>query len=184
MGYDLSMARVATVGRGGAGSALTDATGPVARLGRTLQLLRRTAADGAVGGGVLAGPGEPDHLDPVQLDLLELLVARDGQRMSELAVAIGVDPSTITRAMHRMEAAGLAIRRPMAADGRVVTAHLTTEARRLHDMVAGRRADLIRAAIADLSPEEQERLADLLERFVGSLIAGAGVSGPQSTAAG
>ena len=86
--------------------------------------------------------------------------------------------------MHRMEAAGLATRRPVAADGRVVTAQLTAEGRRLHEVVTERRADLIRAAIVDFTPEEQERLADLLERFVRSVVTSAHGSSPQPTAAG
>ncbi len=178
------MARVAVVARGGAGGASTDEAGPIGRLGRAWQLLRRGAIDRVVGARLVASDGGPSALDPVQLDIIDLLVTRDGQRMSELAGAVGVDPSTITRAMHRMEAAGLASRRPVAADGRVVTAHLTAEGRRVHDLVAARRADVIRAAIVDFTPEEQERLADLLERFLGSVVASAKTSGPQPTAAG
>ena len=179
------MARVAAVARGGAGGgASTDDAGPIIRLGRAWQLLRRGAANGVVGARLVASPGEPGRLDPVQLDIIDLLVTRDGQRMSELAGAIGVDPSTITRAMHRMEAAGLAARRPVAADGRVVTAQLTAEGRRLHELVADRRAELIRAAIVDFTPEEQERLADLLERFVRGVVTSAHGSSPQPTAAG
>jgi DNA-binding MarR family transcriptional regulator len=177
------MARVASVARGGAGGASTDEAGPIARLGRAWQLLRRRATNGALT--QLVSPAdEPGGLDPVQLDIIDLLVTRDGQRMSELASAVGVDPSTITRAMHRMEAGGLATRRPVAGDGRVVIAQLTAEGRRLHDVVADRRADLIRAAIVDFTPEEQERLADLLERFVRSVVASASAPGPQPTAAG
>jgi DNA-binding MarR family transcriptional regulator len=178
------MARVASVARDGAGGAPTDEAGPIARLGRAWQVLRRRATAGVAGTELVTSPGEPGGLDPVQLDIIDLLVARDGQRMSELATAVGVDPSTITRAMHRMEAGGLATRRPVAGDGRVVTAQLTAEGRRLHHLVADRRADLIRAAIVDFTPEEQERLADLLERFVGSVVATASGSGPQPTAAG
>jgi DNA-binding MarR family transcriptional regulator len=166
------MAREASVARADVGGTPTEGAGPVARLGRAWQLLRRAA------------PGLPRPLDPVQLEVLDLLVTRDGQRMSELASAVGVDPSTITRAMHRMEAAGLAERWHVAGDGRVVTAQLTPEGRRLHGVVVARRAELIRAAIADFTPEEQERLADLLERFVGAVVAGAAASGSQPTAAG
>jgi DNA-binding MarR family transcriptional regulator len=178
------MAREASVARGGAGGTPTEGAGAVARLGRAWQQLRRGAADGGGGARLVAAPGLPRALDPVQLEILDLLVMRDGQRMSELASAIGVDPSTITRAMHRMEAAGLAARCPVAADGRVVTAQLTPEGRRIHAVVVARRAELIRAAIVDFTPAEQERLADLLERFVGSVAARAAASGSQPTAAG
>ena len=179
------MARVATVARDDAGGASSaDESGPISRLGRAWQLLRRDATDGVVGVRLLDSSPGPVSVDPVQLDMLDRLVARDGQRMSELATAMRVDPSTVTRAMHRMEAAGLATRRPVPGDGRVVTAHLTAEGRRVHGIVAARRADLIRAAMADFTPEEQERLADLVERFLASIGAGAATSGPQPTAAG
>src|SRR4029079_10813675 len=115
------MARAASVSRGGAGGASTDEAGPIVRLGRAWQLLRRGAAAGGVGTPLVATPGSHAVLDPVQLDIIDLLATRDGQRMSELAHAVGVDPSTITRAMHRMESGGLANRRPRARHGRVVT---------------------------------------------------------------
>jgi DNA-binding MarR family transcriptional regulator len=133
---------------------------------------------------VFGRPGEPQHVEPNHLDVLDLLTRRDGRRMSELAAALHVDPSTITRTMHRMEAAGLAQRASVAADGRLVTAHLTEEGRRVHGLVAGRRAELIAAGLAGLSSDEQERLVDLLERFLRSLGAYVRTPNPASTAAG
>ena len=143
--YDPSMARVATVARGGAGGgASTDDAGPIVRLGRAWQLLRRGAANGVVGARLVAStrrarprrPGATRHPRPPRRSATGS-GCRSSPRRSR------VDPSTITRAMHRMEAAGLATRRPVAADGRVVTAHLTAEGRRLHGLVAApsRRAD-------------------------------------------
>ena len=55
-----------------------------------------------------------------QLDLLELLTQRNDWRMSELAAALHVDPSAVTRTLQRMEAAGLATRSAGNGDGRVV----------------------------------------------------------------
>jgi DNA-binding MarR family transcriptional regulator len=57
----------------------------------------------------------------------------------------------------------------MEADGRVVTAHLTDEGRRLHALVAARRTALIDAAFADFSMEDRELLVELLERFLVAL---------------
>jgi DNA-binding MarR family transcriptional regulator len=71
--------------------------------------------------------------------------------------------------MHRMEAAGLARRATTEADGRVVTAHLTDEGRRLHDVVAARRQAIVDAGLRDLTPAEQEQLVDLLERFLAAV---------------
>ena len=90
--------------------------------------------------------------------------------MSDLAAALRVDPSTVTRTLQRMEAAGLARRGPAAADGRVVTVHLTDEGRRLHAAVAARRAAIIDGDPRRRSrPEDRDQLVDLLERFVASL---------------
>ena len=63
--------------------------------------------------------------------------------MSDLAAALRVDPSTVTRTLQRMEAAGLAARVPDTDDGRVVTVRLTDEGRRRHGLVAGRRTAIL-----------------------------------------
>jgi DNA-binding MarR family transcriptional regulator len=179
------MARVA-MGAGGdvARPRSADEPSTMIRLGRAWQSLRHDAADGAVSSRVLGSPGDPDRVDPSNVDVLDLLARRDGRRMSDLAAAMHVDPATITRAMHRLEAAGLAVRRPVAADGRVVTAHLTAEGQRVHTLVEHRRAALLEAACADFTTEEQERLVELLERFVSSLAAVAAAPSPSSTVAG
>jgi DNA-binding MarR family transcriptional regulator len=142
---------------------------PTARLGRAWREVRRGAVTGRVVEKVFGRPGEPDSVDPGHLDVLDLLSHRDGRRMSELATALHVDPSTVTRTMHRMEAAGLARRQATEADGRVVTAHLTDEGRRLHALVAARRTALIDAAFGELSVGDREQLVELLERFLVAL---------------
>jgi DNA-binding MarR family transcriptional regulator len=177
------MARAA-IGAGGDSARPVDESSTMVRLGRAWQSLRHDAAAGAVSTRELGSPGDPDRVDPSHVGVLDLLARRDGRRMSELAAAMHVDPSTITRAMHRLEAAGLAVRRPVAADGRVVTAHLTPEGRRVHALLERRRAALIEAACADFTPAEQERLAELLERLVGSLAAVTAAPSPSSTVAG
>ena len=139
------------------------------RLGQAWREMRRGAATGVLVEQLFGRPGEPDSVEPGHLDVLDILVTRDGQRMSELATALHVDPSTVTRTMHRMEAAGLAHRAAADQDGRVVTAHLTDKGRRLHALVAARRAALIDAAFEELSPVEREQLVDLLERFLAAL---------------
>ena len=40
----------------------------------------------------------------VEMDVLDLLVLQDERRMSDLAAALRVDPSTVTRTLQRMEA--------------------------------------------------------------------------------
>jgi DNA-binding MarR family transcriptional regulator len=142
---------------------------PTVRLGRAWREMRRGAATGPLVERLFGRPGEPDSVEPGHLDVLDVLTQRDGRRMSDLAGALHVDPSTVTRTMHRMEAAGLARRQTMEADGRVVTAHLTDEGRRIHALVSARRTALIDAGLADFSMEDRELLVALLERFLGAL---------------
>jgi len=155
-------------------------TDPAARVAGTWRVLRR-ALSADLQRRVAAPDGELDHVDPANLDLLDLVAARDGCRMSDLATELGVDPSTVTRAMHRLEAAGLATRGAVAGDGRAVSAHLTPEGRRIQALVTARRAALIDAAIATLEPADQQLLVELLEQFVAALVTG---GSRRATAAG
>lgn len=114
------------------------------------------------------GTGD-DALEQGQMDTLDLLATQASWRMSELAEALRVDPSTATRAMQRLENAGLACRRSCDDDGRVVMAAITPAGRARHAEVAERRAQLMVHLLGDFSPPERAALASMLERFVGSV---------------
>jgi DNA-binding MarR family transcriptional regulator len=135
-----------------------------ARLGQAWREMRRGAATGVLVEQLFGRPGEADSIEPGHLDVLDIL-------------AVHVDPSTVTRTMHRIEAAGLARRMPAEQDGRVVTAHLTEKGRRLHALVAARRSELIDIGLRALTPVEREQLVDLLERFLGALAQATGTAG-------
>jgi hypothetical protein len=113
------MGRVATIPRRRDDE--QDGPTPSARLGRAWRELRRGTTTLLVTDRVFGRPGEPQHIEPNHLDVLDMLTRCDGRRMSELAAGLHVDPSTITRTMHRMEAAGLVRRATVASDGRLVT---------------------------------------------------------------
>lgn len=116
----------------------------------------------------LFGSG-PDALEPGQVDTLELLAKQPSWRMSELAESLRVDPSTATRAVQRLEAAGLADRTPDTADKRVVMVSATpagrSRLRRIDDL---RRATLP-AMLASFDEHELALFAEFLERFVAGL---------------
>jgi DNA-binding MarR family transcriptional regulator len=137
------------------------------RVGRAWRELRRGAAMGKLHEATFVAGGEP--LEPGQLDSLDLLVQRDEWRMSELADALRVDPSTATRAVQRLEKVGLAQRQPSGADGRVVIVSATPEGRDRHAVFATSRRVLLKNLLAEFEPAERDQLADLLERFVGAL---------------
>jgi len=107
-----------------------------------------------------------DALEPGQFDTLELLVQRDGWRMSELAEALRVDPSTATRAVQRLLKTGLAERRPYREDGRVVMVSATPVGRDRYDAIARCRRAFMDQVLVSFTTDEREQLASLLDRLV------------------
>jgi DNA-binding MarR family transcriptional regulator len=136
------------------------------RMGRAWRELRRGASTLVVIEELFGPPGGRDSVEPVHLDVLDLLTARGDLRMSDLAAELRVDPSTVTRTLQRMEAAGLAKRVPDGDDGRVVKVHLTAEGTRLQGVVSGRRAAMIDAILRGFGEEDRDQLVELLERFI------------------
>lgn len=116
----------------------------------------------------LYGSGE-DALDQGQSDTLDLLVTRPSWRMSELADALRVDPSSATRAIQRLEKDGFATRQPGDDDGRVVMVTVSKAGKRRHAEVVARRSVLFTHLLGAYTPDERVQLADLLERFVASV---------------
>jgi DNA-binding MarR family transcriptional regulator len=152
-----------------AADAEPDLTDAPARIGRAWRELRRGTSTAILAERLFGRSGEPDAVEPAQLDVLDLLASHDRRRMSDLAAALRVDPSTVTRTLQRMEAAGLARRGPAAADGRVVTVRLTDEGRRLQRAAADRRTTIVLEILDAFSGEERHQLVVLVERFVSSL---------------
>ena len=109
---------------------------------------------------------DDDGIEQGQMDSLDLLAMQPSWRMSELAEALRVDPSTATRAIQRLEKAGLAERRPSTADGRVVEVAITEEGRRRHALVAERRSEMMTFILSRYRNRELPVLAEMLERFV------------------
>ena len=144
-----------------------DERSPEQRIGTCWRELRRGASAGVLCGR-LYGTGD-DALDLGQVDTLDLLVQRDGWRMSELAEALRVDASTATRAVGRLVQAGLALRTASPGDARGVVVAATKEGRARHAAIAARR----RAAMADIlvgfGAADRRSLAELLERLVAGL---------------
>jgi DNA-binding MarR family transcriptional regulator len=113
----------------------------------------------------LFGSGD-DSLEQGQMDTLDLLAQQPCWRMSDLADALRVDPSTATRAVQRLENVGLARRAQSDGDGRVVIATITEAGRGRHADVAERRGHVMAHLLSAFSPRERELFASMLERFV------------------
>ena len=137
------------------------------RIGTAWKELRRGAAMVAVRDYFYAA--DEDSIEPGQMDTLDLLVQQPAWRMSELAEALRVDPSTATRAVHRLVRSGLADRGSGAADGRVVMVSATGAGRQRHAAIARRRRHSLARMLGEFSADERRQLADLLDRLVAAL---------------
>jgi DNA-binding MarR family transcriptional regulator len=137
------------------------------RIGLAWIELRRGAAMSALRDH-LFGTGD-DALEQGQMDSLDLLAQQPSWRMSDLADALRVDPSTATRAVQRLVRSGLAIRSPGEDDGRVVMVTITPAGTLRHAEVAERRGQVMAHLLGEYTPNERVQLADMLERFIASV---------------
>jgi len=113
----------------------------------------------------LAWAPDPPQLDMGQIDSLDLLVRHRSWTMCEFATALGIDPSTATRAVQRLVNAGLAERVPDPTDGRVVQVVITDAGRAAHDEVFQRRVELLSYIVGHFRRTELHQFAEMLERF-------------------
>lgn len=101
-------------------------------------------------------------LTPTQMSLLST-VARGGplglSRLSELE---GVDASSLSRSVSRLEEQGLFRRRPDPDDRRAVLVEATAAGKRLHSRLRAARADALQAQLAGLLEGERDHLHDAL----------------------
>jgi MarR family transcriptional regulator, organic hydroperoxide resistance regulator len=75
-------------------------------------------------------------LYPGQELILMRLFDRDAQIQTELQTSIGLDHSTVSRSIRRMEDAGLVTRRPADHDRRAMVVSLTDAGRAMHPRLA------------------------------------------------
>lgn len=125
----------------------------VSRLARHLDLARRAAF-------------LTHDLEPWEFDVLSSLrragapyALTPGVLMAELLVSSG----TMTNRIDRLETKGLVKRSPSPADRRAVLVTLTSQGRARVDAALASLLECERQALIALSPEEQERLGNLLK---------------------
>jgi MarR family transcriptional regulator, organic hydroperoxide resistance regulator len=104
-------------------------------------------------------------LTPMQLRALKELHPEREVAMSALASHLFCDASNVTGIVDRLEARGLIQRRPSAEDRRVKMLRVTPEGARVREVLVERMSEPP-PAIAQLSPDDQRALRDLLRRAV------------------
>ncbi|MCE6993475.1 MarR family winged helix-turn-helix transcriptional regulator [Saccharothrix sp. S26] len=101
--------------------------------------------------------------------VLTALVSEDFQR-TQLALghALGLDKTTLTAELDRLERAGLIMRKPDPNDRRVRVPVITEQGRAVQREVEALHDQVEREFTAELSPEEARTLRALLSRLIAS----------------
>jgi DNA-binding MarR family transcriptional regulator len=105
-------------------------------------------------------------LSPPQVMALRQLDPAEPKPMSELAIALRCDNSNVTGIVDRLEDRGLVERRPGEHDRRVKMLMITERGAQVRAGLAAR-LDEPPEALADLSPEDQLALRDIMRRALG-----------------
>jgi DNA-binding MarR family transcriptional regulator len=105
-------------------------------------------------------------LSPPQVMALRQLDPDEPKPMSELAIALRCDNSNVTGIVDRLEDRGLVERRPGEHDRRVKMLMITERGAQVRAGLAAR-LDEPPEALANLSPEDQLALRDIMRRALG-----------------
>jgi DNA-binding MarR family transcriptional regulator len=100
-----------------------------------------------------------------QYRTLVILATRGPQRIADLAVELGVNPSTGTRMCDRLVRKGLASRSGTTTDRRVVRLTLTPAGRALIEQVTRRRREQLTATIAGIPQTDYAATVAALQAF-------------------
>ena len=113
----------------------------------------------------------PLGLHPGQEVLLLELDASGPRTQGQLAAASGCEPPTITGSVHKLEAAGLVVRRPSPTDGRVTIVELSDRGHALMPALKAAWKQLAEQTVLGLTSTPLDRLSDALADLARSLTA-------------
>ena len=136
-------------------TALAERTGPTVHAVFRLSRVHRTII-----GRLLRELG----LVPGQELLLLQLCDRDRCSQSDLVERLGLDPSTVTKMLQRLERGGWLRREQSTEDGRVMVVTLTPAGRDLQNAVTSLWSELEGETVKSLSGDEQTELLRLLRK--------------------
>jgi DNA-binding MarR family transcriptional regulator len=110
-------------------------------------------------------------LDRATYGVLARLGEMAPARLSEVALELAVDVSTVSRQVQSLEQKGLIDRRPDPADGRAVQLDLTRKGRAVLGKLKGAWQETVADVLIDWEADDVRRFALLLHRFASDLAA-------------
>ncbi|MCV0426542.1 MAG: MarR family winged helix-turn-helix transcriptional regulator [Roseibium sp.] len=126
----------------------------------TFRLVQAAKAQRARSGAHLMRIG----LHPGQELVLKVLADGDGRTMSQLALALGVQPPTVTKMVTRLSSQGYVNRRVSDSDGRLARVYLTEKGQNLVTSVDKAWKRLEREAMSGLDDKDRKKLRKLLRQ--------------------
>ncbi|MFE5406155.1 MarR family winged helix-turn-helix transcriptional regulator [Streptomyces sp. NPDC056580] len=120
------------------------------------------------------------NLHPGQELLLMQLFDRDGQTQSELLESVGLDHSTVSKSLRRMQEAGLLTREPAEHDRRVMVVRLTDAGHAMREPIADMWRALERLSVRNLTADQVEAFTETAYTIEQSIKEGDRQAPPQS----
>jgi len=111
--------------------------------------------------------GQSRAFNTEQVAVMQLLAGSDALPPSEIAAALGVPRSSITRRIQELQRTGKAEIEPSVSDGRSYRVRLTRTGRAELDTLAAKGRDLFAAWISDWTSEEIHTFTALARRLTG-----------------
>lgn len=136
------------------------------RVGRAWREIRRGAGASRIKDVFYGGS---DGIDMALADALAVLAQNGPMRMGELAEALHITPATATRNVDCLVDKGLVERVKAVDDLRSILVSLTDHGQSRYEVLATRIGDGLDQILSEFDEEEQQQLAQLLERFVSAV---------------
>ncbi|RJO63928.1 MAG: MarR family transcriptional regulator [Myxococcales bacterium] len=105
-------------------------------------------------------------MKPAYMGVLWVLWIEDGIKSNELGRKAGLEPSTMTSLLDRMERDGLVERRDDPHDRRVQNIFLTTDGRAIKEPVLATMNDAMSRLFGDLPQKDLERMMGVLRKLL------------------
>ena len=110
-----------------------------------------------------------DQVDPSTFPLAKQLMCHDGMRLSDLAAAVELDASTVSRQIKQLEDKGIVERAADPDDGRASLIRITADGRDILQAAFRRRFERLKVVLEPWSQHDRDLLQDLLTRLAADL---------------